>query len=344
MLDIFLKNGELNALDSEAQNLLENQRTFFQNILVNTNTDGGGYSTNGVSREDENHDDDDFHGEIFDTDGIPDNDGTAFMFKFGFIPADKEENVLFINKKYTDVTWFTANSLSGLNVTLDQNADCTIEVYDGSIYKESGEFVLKSKKIFPLQSSKNFVPIASAEVNPDDIILVFLSNHTHDMISYSIGWVDLQGGDIIKFMPANNADRNVDFYANLILKDKNGKYIAYENMFYNVLSQGKKPVSPTYLHMKSLTGTTLELEWDINDRTNTWAYYLYRGIDSLVDCKEQCFLLKLPDGYKENTVSIEYTPGTYYYTLCGSNAVWSWSGLINVGNLSLKSNILQVNN
>lgn len=187
ILDIFTKNGEFSTLHSEAENILKNERIFFQNELVNTNTDGGGYTTNGEAKEDENHDDDDFHGELYDTDGIPDNDGTAFMYKFGFVLPDREDNILFLNKKYTDITGFTASSLSGFNIFLDQNAECTIEIYDGNIYGATGNFVLKTKKSQSLQPSANFVPISSSGIFPNDIIMIFISNHTHDIISYSLG-------------------------------------------------------------------------------------------------------------------------------------------------------------
>lgn len=104
VLGIFTKNGEFSTLNSEAQSLLENERDFFRNELLNTNTDGGGYTTNGAAKEDENHDDDDFYGGQYDTDGEPDNDGTAFMYKFGFVMPNKKENIFFLNKKYTDIT------------------------------------------------------------------------------------------------------------------------------------------------------------------------------------------------------------------------------------------------
>ena len=342
ILGIFTKNGEFSTLNSEAQSLLENERDFFRNELLNTNTDGGGYTTNGAAKEDENHDDDDFYGEQYDTDGEPDNDGTAFMYKFGFVLPNKKENIFFLNKKYTDITGFMASSLSWFNIFSDHNADCTMEIYDGNIYEETRNFKLKTKKTQILQSSVNFISISSSDILPNDIILIFITNDTNDLISYSIGWVDLQGKNIVQFMPANNKDRNVDIYTNIILKDKDGNYIVFDTTFYDILPQGKKPISPTYLHIKSSTGTTLELEWDINDTTNTGAYYLYRWSDSSVDCNEQYFLEKIPDGDKENSISIQYDSGIFYYTLCGSNSSWSWSGLEDIGHLSLKSNTLRV--
>lgn len=121
------------------------------------------------------------------------------------------------------------------------------------------------------------------------------------------------------FVPARNMERNVDLYANVILADKDGKYIAFDTTYSEILPGGKKPIPPTYLHMGSASGSQLILEWDINDKVNTGSYYLYRSTDVSVDCDELYFFRKISEGYRENSVEIEYGSGTYYFSLCASN-------------------------
>lgn len=192
VLTLFTKNGELQTLHSEAQNLLDGQYTSFKNVLVNTNTDGGGYSTNGLGRQDENGDDDDFHGDIYDVDGYTDNDGTAFAYRFGFTLPNSRQNILFIDRKYTDITGWSSNSLSAFSIFSSANAECIVEIYDGNIYRESGAFVLKKRSKETLQSSENLVPLDSSNISPNDLIVVFIENLSSETLSYSIGGRDLQ--------------------------------------------------------------------------------------------------------------------------------------------------------
>ena len=61
---------------------LRNRLRFFRSALVATNSDGGGYSPTGASRQDGDGDDDDYDGTPSDVDGIADNDGDAFRYRF----------------------------------------------------------------------------------------------------------------------------------------------------------------------------------------------------------------------------------------------------------------------
>jgi hypothetical protein len=78
-------------------------------------------------------------------------------------------------------------------------------------------------------------------------------------------------------------------------------------MYYDVLEQGKKPIAPSYLRAEDINSASgiLRLGWDINDVTNTGAYYLYRGIDKFVECTDNYFYVKIPYGQDSLTTSYD---------------------------------------
>lgn len=317
---------------------IDKEQLYFKNLLIKTNTDWDWYLTDWWSQVDISWDDDDFNSWnrwYFD------NDLDAFNTRYWDILWDKQDvNILAIDNETKRINNFNINSLSNLLIYTTNNSKLSIVLLDWDKYDNFWKFIIKNQKNyninweskieFKTDFTKDFITISQ-----NDIILFFLSNNLDDINYYSLNLFD-ENNEKLYFIPALNKEDNIDFYWVLYKKEKE-QFYRYDKYFDNILTYGKKPISPTFLRKEAISNswTTLELAWDINDFYNTWNLYLFKSTNNILDCDENTYFQKI--AYTWSSIDIEYFPWNYY-TICSSKHINSWSWII----FSTKSNVLYV--
>jgi hypothetical protein len=155
-----------------------------------------------------------------------------------------------------------------------------------------------------------------ADYKLTDPIAVYVKNVSDMPTSYRLAAVDGTGKEIPNFMPYAGKRGNFDYYASVLLR-ADGAYIPFSKTFSDLLDEGRRPVAPTYLRAKNGTGSTLELEWDVNETTNTGSYYLFRSQSPQIACENQYYYKKFTYGNSISSFAVD--PGDYHYVMCASD-------------------------
>lgn len=337
----YFGNIENEDIYNKANISLNNQFLYFKKILIYTNSNWWGYLTRPPEKKDLENDDDDFNWTTNDVDWVSDDDWDAFKYKFWVVVPDKEENVLFFDNKYFEYSNFTMSTLSWITVYSNVPWSYEIKIFDWSYYSFEQKFKLKKTLKWNLASSENFISLTDNEILWNDILAMFIKNTSSENLAYKIKWVGINNEDLPYFIPVVIKSRNFDLYVNTLIKWKNDDYFEFSKIYSDVLEWWKKPIAPSNLSWY-WSWDTLYLNWDINDTTNTWSYYLFRWTDENVNCVERDFLTKIWSWYTENSFSWNYNiAGSFYYTLCSSNSNW-WTWFTDIWKLSTPSSILNV--
>jgi hypothetical protein len=337
----FLNNEEIWNMQIEANIDLDNQYKFFKQYLIYTNTDGLWYMADLPDRSDINNDDDDFNWLQNDTDWMLDDDGDAFKYKLWLVSPWQNNNILLLDQNYFNYSNFNYATLTWVSIYTDKSAKYKINIFDWNTYSEQWLLKLRNSVWGVISPGENFINTSTLWINVNDILAIYLDNYTDEALSYKIKWVWLNWNDINYFLPVIATDKNFSLYTSTLIKDKNGLFLIFSKIYRDILDWWRRPIAPSYLQWY-WSWNTLYLNWEINDLTNTGAYYLFRWKDDTVACSEEYFLAKIDNWYKENSFSWDINiAGSFYYTICRSNSSW-WTWFTNPWKLSTNSNIINI--
>lgn len=336
----FLNNIEASDVYNDSELQLNNQKEFFKKILITTNTNWWWYNTEWVERQDINRDDDDFNWESNDTDWAIDDDWDAFKYRIGITEPDKDTNILLLTPEYFGYANFNFNTLSWFILNSDKSWEYRIEILDWEIYSQDKILKLKNIYKWSFWPWDNIMNLDNKKILFNDILAIFIKNTSFGNLSYKLSWINKNWLIIKNFISSKNKAKNIDYYANVIVKNNNN-YLLFDKYYLDILDWWKIPIAPTYLQW-FWSWEYIEFNWDINDLVNTGSYYLFRWFDDNVDCREEYFLAKIEDWYKKNSFIWQYNiPWNFYYTICSSNSLW-WIWFQDVGKISNHSNIINI--
>jgi hypothetical protein len=143
-----LKADEIRNVESEGDFAIEKQFRLARNALVKTNSDGGGYQTDGASRLDTNNDNDDFDGLSLSTSQTLDNDADAFKYRYGVLSSKTSENALFVDANHRKIAKAEALVFSGFVALSESQVEYELDTFDGDTYARDGRLVLKDQAFF----------------------------------------------------------------------------------------------------------------------------------------------------------------------------------------------------
>ncbi len=338
VFNIVVKENNSFLEESDIFDYMEYNYNTFYRTLVSTNSDWDWYNANWWSDIDLNLDDDNFNS--WDK-WWEDDDLDAFSNIYWTLLPNQVKNILSIDKDYKIFSNLELSNSWSIEIDSANPSYLTIYVLDWLSFLDNNTTKLLLKKEYPI-SWKKEIKILDLNIKDSDILIFNLENLSDEENYYKISGKNEDWTIIKYFSPAKNKLLNVDYYSNYYFY-KEWKFSRYSKEYIDILTNGKKPIWPTFLRKESVDLTPwlekITLSWDINDfRNSSDEIYLYREKNDIIVCGENQYFKKL--NLNDNILETDYIKGWYYYMLC------QWRKYLNWGEekilFSTNSNILYV--